>query len=317
MSVALAGVALVLWLVWIGALQAFRRQRDLKVGSPTEFGLALFPVVVAAAFVLAPVGSTFQEFLDLYLHFGLLILAMLGFVWLVSIVIRNSSIMDIVYPLGAAAPAIALMVWRGAWSAHHIVLMLALLLWSLRLSIHVAHRNIGRGEDARYAAWRKRFGPAWWWWSFFQVFALQGVLVWIWSIPIVLAIAAQPSGLGAPHWLALAVFLVGFCFQAVGDWQLARFIRTRTDRHSVLDTGLWSLTRHPNYFGEVVIWWSFWLLALTHPWGLLSVMSPAHVTWFMSKGSATPMQERYLAKTKPAYADYARRVPAFFPWSRP
>jgi steroid 5-alpha reductase family enzyme len=103
----------------------------------------------------------------------------------------------------------------------------------------------------------------------------------------------------------------------VGDLQLQRFKANRTDRLMVLDTGLWRLSRHPNYFGESVVWWSFGALGLMHPWGWLALACPLYVTWFMSAGSATPMQERYLARTKPTYADYMARVPAFFPWGKP
>jgi steroid 5-alpha reductase family enzyme len=191
-------------------------------------------------------------------------------------------------------------------------------LWSVRMALHIGIRNAGHGkEDGRYAAWRKRFGGNWWWWSFFQVFMMQGVTVWLWSLGLIGAVAAGTRDLGWQHGLAVALFVVGFYFQVRGDAQLAHFKRTRTDRSMVLDTGLWSLTRHPNYFGESVLWWSFGALGLVHPWGWLALVCPLYVTWFMRTGSATPMQERYLAKTKPAYADYMRRVPRFFPWGKP
>jgi steroid 5-alpha reductase family enzyme len=225
--------------------------------------------------------------------------------------------MDVAYPLVPALPIAALVAWRGSWSAHELVTVALALLWSLRLSLHIGVRNIGHGEDRRYAAWRSRFGAQYWWWSYFMIFAAQGVTVWLWVLPLTMAVVAAPAALGWQHALALVLFAVGFFFQAVGDVQLERFKKQRTDRSMVLDTGVWSLTRHPNYFGEVMIWWSFGALGLVHPWGWVALLSPAYVTWMMSAGSATPMQERYLAKTKPAYADYMRRVPAFFPWSKP
>ena len=184
--------------------------------------------------------------------------------------------------------------------------------------LHLGLRNLSHGqEDGRYAAWRRRFGGQWWWWSFFHVFTLQGVMVWLWSIGLIAAVAAGPRALGWQHALAVALFAVGFYFQLVGDLQLDRFKKSRRDRSEVLDSGLWRLSRHPNYFGETIIWWSFGALGLVHPWGWLALVCPVYVTWFMSAGSATPMQERYLVKTKPAYADYMRRVPCFFPWGKP
>jgi steroid 5-alpha reductase family enzyme len=238
-------------------------------------------------------------------------------VWLLSLLKRDAGIMDVAYPLAAALPVVVLVARRGSWSPHEVVTVALVALWSVRMSLHIGLRNAGHGEDGRYAAWRARFGRHWWWWSFFQVFMVQGVLVWLWSLGLIGAVAAGARELGWQHALALLLFAVGFYFQVVGDLQLERFKKTRTDRSMVLDTGLWRLTRHPNYFGEAVVWWSFGALGLVHPWGWLALVCPAYVTWFMGAGSATPMQDRYLAKTKPAYAEYMRRVPTFFPWGTP
>jgi len=181
-----------------------------------------------------------------------------------------------------------------------------------RYSLYILWRNLPHGEDPRYARWRERSGARWWWLSYFQVFLLQGVVIWVWSLPLVIALA-QAGPLSAWHGIATLVWLIGFVFEAGGDWQLTRFKRQRQDRSQVLSTGLWSLTRHPNYFGQACMWWGYGLFALAHPWGWLSLASVAYVTWFMHKGSATSLMERHMAKTKPGYAEYCARVPAFFP----
>jgi steroid 5-alpha reductase family enzyme len=305
-----------LWLIWLGALLLLGRRPELKVGALGDFVFPSAAGLVVAGWLAAPAGTALARFLDGYLLYGAIIFGLMLLVWALSLLLRDASIMDVAYPLAAFVPLAVLVALRGIWSAHEIVVLLLVALWSLRLSSHIGRRNLGHGEDARYAGWRRRFGHRWWWWSLFQVFLLQGVLVWLWCLPLALALDAAPAGLSWHHAAAIGVFAVGFVFQAVGDWQLARFMRTRTDRTAVLDTGLWRLTRHPNYFGEATIWWSFWLAVLVHPWGWLSFPAPLHVTWFMSRGSAAPMQERYLMKTKPAYADYMRRVPAFIPWGR-
>jgi steroid 5-alpha reductase family enzyme len=225
--------------------------------------------------------------------------------------------MDVAYPLAASVPVMSLLLWRGNWSPHEVMLAMLVTLWSLRMSLHIGLRNRGHAEDGRYAAWRRRFDKHWWWWSFFQVFTMQGVTVWLWSLGLIMAVHIGAQPLGWQHGLALLLFGVGYYFQVVGDLQLERFKKQRTDRSQVLDQGLWRLSRHPNYFGESVVWWSFGALALVHPWGWLALACPAYVTWFMSAGSATPMQERYMAKTKPSYAAYMARVPTFFPWGKP
>lgn len=317
MTTTIAIAAGALWLLWVASLVRWRARPELKAGSLREFVFPVAALMVVLVRLAAPAGSELARFLDFYLVFGVLIGVLLTVVWLVSLARRDSSIMDIVYPLTAAIPALVLTVWRGTWSPHEIFTVGLALIWSVRLSGYLAWRNLGHGvEDARYAAWRRRFGGDWWWWSYFQVFVMQGVLIWLWSLPLALALHASPSKLGWQHVVAAIVFVAGFVFQAGGDWQLERFKQSRRDRSEVLSSGLWSVTRHPNYFGEAVIWWSFWCCALVHPWGFATIMAPIYVTWFMAKGSATPMQERYLAKTKPAYAAYVARVPAFFPWSK-
>lgn len=309
--------ALGLWVIWVVALVRWRARPELKTGAVRDFVFPGAAALIAVAWALAPRGSAVAQFLDFYLFYGALILVLVTLVWLISLALRDSSIMDILYPLAAAIPATLLVAWRGTWSAHEIISVGLALIWSIRLSGYLAWRNLGHGvEDARYASWRRRFGADWWWWSYFQVFVMQGVLIWLWCLPLALALHAASAPLGWLHVAAIAVFLVGFVFQAGGDWQLERFKQTRKDRSEVLERGLWALTRHPNYFGEAVIWWSFWICALVHPWGWLTIVAPVYVTWFMAAGSATPMQERYLAKTKPGYASYVARVPAFFPWTK-
>ena len=317
MKTALVLGAGALWLVWVAGLLVFRRRPELRVGTLREFVFPAAAMVIGIAWLTSTRTSPGSWFLSIYMQAAVLTGVLLTGVWLLSLLKRDAGIMDVAYPLAAAVPVVVLIAKRGSWSPHEIVTVAMVALWSLRMSLHIGMRNAGHGEDGRYAAWRTRFGPHWWWWSFFQVFMMQGVLVWLWSLGLIGAVAVGQRELGWQHALALLLFAVGFYFQVVGDLQLERFKKTRTDRSMVLDSGLWRLTRHPNYFGEAMIWWSFGALGLVHPWGWLALVCPAYVTWFMAAGSATPMQDRYLAKTKPAYADYMRRVPTFFPWGTP
>ena len=316
MKSALLLAGAVLWLVWVAGLLVFRRRPELRVGTLREFVFPVAALVITLVWELSNRSTFGFGFLSLYMRMGLVTGVFLSAVWLLSLLRRDSGIMDVAYPLAAAIPVVVLVTRRGNWSAHEFLVVALVVLWSLRLSVHIGWRNAGHGEDGRYAAWRQRFGRHWWWWSFFQVFAMQGVMVWLWYMGLAMAVYAGPAGLGWQHALALPLFAVGFGFQALGDLQLERFKKQRNDRGMVLDTGLWALTRHPNYFGEALVWWSFGVLGLVHPWGWVALVCPLYVTWFMSAGSATPMQERYLARTKPAYAAYMQRVPRFFPWGR-
>ena len=305
-----------LWLVWMAGLLVFRRRPELRVGTLREFVNPVAALVIGVAWWFSTRETPGNWFLSLYLRAAVITAALLSVVWLLSLLKRDAVIMDVAYPMVAALPSLVLLARRGSGSPHELLVAAMLLLWSLRMSLHIGLRSIGHGEDGRYAAWRRRFGKNWWWWSFFQVFAMQGVTVWLWSLGLVAAVAAGPRELGWQHLLAVALFAVGFYFQTVADLQLERFKKQRTERSQLLDTGLWSLSRHPNYFGEAMVWWGFGALGLVHPWGWLALMCPAYVTWFMGAGSATPMQERYMARTKPAYAGYVARVPKFFPWTK-
>jgi len=310
-------IAAVLWIVWMAGLLNFKRRPELRVGTAREFVYPIAALVIGLVWLMVNPSSQLGQFLQLYVQAGLISWLMLTGVWLLSLWKRDCGIMDIAYPLAASVPVMSLLLWRGNWSPHEIMLATLVTLWSLRMSLHIGLRNRGHAEDGRYAAWRRRFDKHWWWWSFFQVFTMQGVTVWLWSLGLIMAVHVGAQPLGWQHGLALLLFGVGYYFQVVGDLQLERFKKQRTDRSQVLDQGLWRLSRHPNYFGESVVWWSFGALGLVHPWGWLALVCPAYVTWFMSAGSATPMQERYMAKTKPSYAAYMARVPTFFPWGKP
>lgn len=310
-------MAAVLWFVWMAGLLNFKRRPELRVGTAREFVYPIAALVIGLVWLMVDPSSQLGQFLQLYVQAGLISWLMLTGVWLLSLWKRDCGIMDVAYPLAASVPVMSLLLWRGNWSPHEVMLAMLVTLWSLRMSLHIGLRNRSHAEDGRYAAWRRRFDKHWWWWSFFQVFTMQGVTVWLWSLGLIMAVHIGAQPLGWQHGLALLLFGVGYYFQVVGDLQLERFKKQRTDRSQVLDQGLWRLSRHPNYFGESVVWWSFGALALVHPWGWLALACPAYVTWFMSAGSATPMQERYMAKTKPSYAAYMARVPTFFPWGKP
>ena len=166
MNTVIALVAGALWLLWVASLVRWRARPELKAGSLKEFVFPIAALVVVLVRVVAPASSELARFLDFYLMFGALVGVLLTVVWLVSLAWRDSSIMDIVYSLTAAIPALALTAWRGSWSAHEVFTVGLALIWSVRLSGYLAWRNLGHGvEDARYAAWRRRFGGDWWWWE--------------------------------------------------------------------------------------------------------------------------------------------------------
>ena len=175
-------------------------------------------------------------------------------------------------------------------------------------------RNWGKGEDHRYAAWRERYGSAYWWVSLFQVFWLQGALALVVSLPILAAgVGETPSSLGALDRLGAAVWVVGLAFESIGDEQLRRFKRDPANRGRVMDEGLWRYTRHPNYFGDAVAWWGIGLIGLATRLGWIALVGPMVMTFLLVSVSGVAMLEKTIAERRPGYADYVRRTSAFVP----
>jgi steroid 5-alpha reductase family enzyme len=242
------------------------------------------------------------------------VLALMVLLWIVSLAMRDASIVDIAWgPAFVAIAAASFAIGHGA-APRRTLLLVLVALWGARLGSYLAWRNLGRGEDFRYRKMRAFWGARFWWVSLFTVFLLQGVLAWMVSAPIQLAMSSpQPARLGALDWAGVALFTVGFLFESVGDLQLARFKADPGNAGKVLDSGLWAWTRHPNYFGDFLVWWSFFLIALATPRGFLAAIGPLLMSFLLLRVSGVPMLERSLRRKRPGYDDYRARVPAFFP----
>lgn len=236
--------------------------------------------------------------------------------WLTSLALRDTSIVDVFWGLGfmVAAGAAAVGTFPSLPARGWAVLLLTAV-WAARLSGHIGFRNRGRGEDPRYATWRKEHGSAWPLRSLITVFLFQAVLCWIVSLPLQAAITApgpaRPTLLDA---VGAALWLMGFCWEAVADYQLLRFKRDPANRGRILVSGLWSWSRHPNYFGEVTLWWGFYLIAAATPGGWLTVVGPLLITFLLLRVSGVTMTEK-LMEGRPEWRAYAQATPAF--WPRP
>jgi steroid 5-alpha reductase family enzyme len=188
-------------------------------------------------------------------------------------------------------------------------------LWGLRLFAYLTWRNWGKGEDPRYGAWRQASGERFWVVSLFKVFWLQALFLWVISMVVQMPqVSAEPARFTA--WDAAGAFLwaVGFIFETVADAQLARFKADPGNKGRVMDRGLWRFSRHPNYFGESLIWWGLFLIALAVPGGGLTLVSPFIITLVLLKMTGVALTERTIVETRPAYRDYQRRTSTFIPW---
>ena len=241
-------------------------------------------------------------------------LALMVATWLASLVRRDASLVDRVWGLAFVVLALTYAL-VGDGAGPRTWLMVALVsIWGLRLSVYLTWRNWGEGEDKRYQAMRRRASGSFALKSLVTVFGLQAVLAWLISLPLLAAATAtEPAGLTWLDGLAVALWLVGFVFEAGGDWQLSRFLADPANRGKVMDRGLWRTTRHPNYFGDTVLWWGYFLLALaTGAWW--AALGPALMTLFIVKVSGVALTERQMTRSsREGHDEYVRRTNAFFP----
>ena len=241
-------------------------------------------------------------------------IAMMLVLWLVSLAIRNASIVDIFWGAGFVVIATITFVQSDGYPARKLLITYMAVIWGLRLAIHIGWRNHGKGEDFRYQAMRKRIGERFALVSLFTVFGLQGVLMWVISLPLQIAqISREPARLTWLDLFGAGLWVIGFLFEAIGDLQLTLFRVNPANKGKVMDRGLWAYTRHPNYFGDALLWWGFFVIALATPPGWWTVISPVLMTTLLMKVSGVALLEKTLVKTRPEYRYYVRRTSAFFP----
>lgn len=241
--------------------------------------------------------------------------ALMLFVWLLSLVKKDASIVDIFWGLGFVLIAIVCCAFGGGYQLRKILVTALTAVWGLRLASHIFWRNRGKGEDFRYRAMRARHGKRFPIVSLYSVFALQGLLMWVISLPLQIAqISREPARLTWLDWAGAIIWLVGFGFETIGDLQLAKFKADPANAGNVMDRGLWRYTRHPNYFGDALLWWGFFVIAMSTPAGAWTAISPLLMTALLMKVSGVALLEKTLMKSKPEYRNYARRTNAFFPW---
>lgn len=234
--------------------------------------------------------------------------------WLVSLARRDAGIADTFWGLGFVLLAALYGFQTGGWPARSGLVLVLVTVWGVRLAVHIHGRNRGRPEDPRYASWRSATGPSFWWKSLFTVFLLQALLLWIVSAPLLVAqVSPRPETVTVFDVVGMAVWLLGFTFEAVGDAQLRAFRRDPANAGRVLNVGLWRYTRHPNYFGDAAVWWGYYLIAAGVPGGAWTVFSPLLMTYLLLRVSGVTLLEKGLRESRPKYADYAARTSAFFP----
>jgi steroid 5-alpha reductase family enzyme len=228
-----------------------------------------------------------------------------------SLIKRRNDVADIAWGLGFIAICLFMMVKQPLLPISAVVYSLVTI-WGLRLAIHIGLRSKGKPEDFRYQKWRKEWGVNFLIRSYLQVYLLQGFFMLLISLPILIVGSAATGSFNAFTVIGLTIWLIGFAFEAIGDYQLSVFIKKRKTKADIMQTGLWRYTRHPNYFGEVLLWWGIFIITLPFQYGFWGIISPLTITFLMLYVSGIPMLEAKY-KDDGQYQDYKRRTSAFFP----
>ena len=244
-----------------------------------------------------------------------IVLGMMVGVWLLSLLLKDASIADIFWGLGFVLVAWVTFFWAEGYILRQLLLTILVSVWGLRLAAYIGFRNRGKGEDRRYQAWRVQYGKNFWWVSLFNVFGVQAILLWVISLVVQAGqIASGPAGLGRLDWAGFVIWTIGFAFEAGADLQLYRFKADPMNRGKVMDRGLWAYSRHPNYFGESLIWWGIFLITLSTPNSLWTVISPITITFLLLKVSGVTLLEKTIVEKRPEYRAYIKATSAFLPW---
>lgn len=243
-------------------------------------------------------------------------LAMTLSLWLISIPLRDVSIIDMAFSAMIAVLLLAAYYLSAAGGIIPTLIILLVLVWAARMSAYLVHRNWGHGEDPRYTRLRQWVEPGWpfHWLSLRQVFLLQGVVIWVLTLPQQIAMfTGGEARFGILAIAGLGLWCLGFFFETVGDYQLSRFKAGPRRSGQVLDTGLWRYTRHPNYFGELCQWWGLFVIALEAPWAWCGIVGPLVYSWLVINVTGQRTLDKKLAREKPEYARYMRNTSGLLP----
>ncbi len=255
-----------------------------------------------------------MTFFEIYIHTLAAIIIMMTGLWIASIFLKNVAIVDLFWGFGFVLAGWIYFFYTDGYEVRKILLMVLVTIWGLRLSIYLAWRNLGKGEDFRYQQFRKNYGEKYWWISFLQTFLLQGILMWLISAPLLGAqFYSGNSSLNIFDILGILLWIIGIIFEAGGDFQLAKFKSNPDNKGKVLDSGFWRYTRHPNYFGDASVWWGYGFICIASG-SYLPFLGSLLMTALIIKVSGVALLEKTLTNTKPQYKDYIEKTSPFIPW---
>lgn len=251
--------------------------------------------------------------MNYFLVLGVVLFVYMSFWFLVSLIKKRNDVADTAWGLGFVLLTWVSFFLSSSFDLRILIVNTLVSVWGLRLAWHIHSRNKGKTEDYRYLAWRNEWGKWFYIRSFFQVYLLQGLFLFMIVSPVLLINKNSLTSLGLLDIVGFVVWIVGFIFESVGDAQLRKFISDPANKGKLMRQGLWQYTRHPNYFGEVLQWWGIWIVSVSVTGGLYFVFGPLTITYLILKVSGVPMLEKKMEEN-PEFAEYKRQTSMFIPW---
>jgi steroid 5-alpha reductase family enzyme len=237
----------------------------------------------------------------------------MNLMFLFALLLKRNDIVDIAWGVGFIVISVMLLLFVPDYHWRRLLVSGLVALWGLRLAMYLYLRNKGKKEDFRYARWRRDWGKHWIIRSYLQVFILQGFFMLLIAYPLFMFGGFSKHAPGLPDVAGLIMWIAGFAFESVGDFQMMRFKQNPANKGKVMNLGLWKYTRHPNYFGESVMWWGIFFIAISADWGWIAVMSPVVITTLLLKVSGVPLLEKKYSEN-PEYQNYIKKTSSFIPW---
>ncbi len=251
--------------------------------------------------------------MNYFLILALVLFCYMSFWFALSVVKKRNDVADVAWGLGFVLLAWVSFFLGSVQDIRGVTVGLLVSAWGFRLAWHISARHKGRAEDYRYAKWRAEWGKWFYLRSYAQVYLLQGFLLFLIAFPVVLVNKSAGVDFHYLDLVGVLAWLIGYIFESVGDAQLARFIKDPENKGKLMQGGLWRYTRHPNYFGEVTMWWGIGIIALSVPNGFYGIIGPLTITFLILKVSGIPMLEKKMAEN-PEFAQYKKRTSMFLPW---
>lgn len=238
----------------------------------------------------------------------------MNLIFIIAVLMKNNGIVDIAWGTGFALTALFNFFYQPGFTIRQIIVTVLIVFWGTRLSFYIFNRNKNKPEDFRYANWRKKWGKFWLIRTYFDVFMVQGFFMFVIVSPVfILHNDSGRIGLGILEIIGILIWIIGFLFQSVGDYQMKKFKQSIDNKGKIITSGLWQYTRHPNYFGESAMWWGIFLIILRIENGVWGIISPVVITFLLLFVSGVPLLEKKY-KDNPQFQEYAKRTSMFIPW---